>query len=232
MSVKMCRNAVFTSVIVCFLLGVVATTASAQTMFSGSKKKSFGIEYRTVNTHFAEYTSGLGTLNSWENFKLFGLSGQMMWKMADKNGFSIYAGGGASLYMGTYNYEVGMYTGSGSSGPGLDIRIFGEIDYPVDSSTTLMGQVGVSLLYLMSSGVDDDTGIYDAYEEGFGEGIPFIYLGLGGSKQLAGGKAISLMIRLPVIDLGAWTDYWIVNKVPWNEGAGGLAVVFGYHFGG
>ncbi len=214
--------------LVALLMTITAVPAIAQE--SGEKKVSVGIEYRSIGTHFSEYTSGLGTLNSWETFSLYGVAGDMLWKVADKEGFSVYAGGGASLLIGGYDYEVGIYKGSGSAGPALAIRAVGEIDYSLNEGLTLFGQLSASLLYVMASEVDDDTGIYNAYEESFDEGIPCLSLGIGAQGQLSGGRVISGMLQFQMIDLGAWSDYWIVNREPANVGASTFLLRFNYFF--
>jgi hypothetical protein len=214
--------------VVALLMATAAVPVFAQE--SGEKKLSVGVEYRSIGTHFSEYTSGLGTLNSWETFSLFGLAGDMLWKVADKESISLYAGGGASLLFGGYDYEVGIYTGSGSAGPALAIRAVGEIDYPLNEGLTLIGQLTASLLYIMASGVDDDTGIYNAYEEAFDEGIPCLALGIGAQGQLSGGRMISGMLQFQLADLGAWSDYWIVNREPDNVGASTFLLRINYFF--
>jgi len=228
MSMRTPGRVLLYTALVALLMVVTAVPAAAQE--GGEKKVSVGVEYRSIGTHFSEYTSGLGTLNSWETFSLYGIAGDMLWKVADKENFSIYAGGGASLLIGGYDYEVGIYTGSGSAGPALAIRAVGEIDYPLNERFTLLGQLGASLLYMMAGKVDDDTGIYSAYEDSFGEGIPCLSLGIGAQGQLSGGRVISGMLQFQLVDLGAWSDYWIVNSEPANEGASTFLLRFNYFF--
>jgi hypothetical protein len=225
---RMPRGLFIAAVVLCLALPL---TATAQAGGMPAKKKSMGLEYTTAGTHFSEYTSGLGTLNSWETFGLFGVNYDLLWRWKENDAYTLYYGVGASVVMGGYDYEVGIYKGSGGSGPGLGIRLLGEIDYPLQEGTTLLGQAGVSLLYLFSGSVDDDTGIYNAYDESFGTGLPSLFLAAGLQKTLASGRSIGLLIRFQLVDLGAWTDYWIVNDVPADEGSTMTTFQFLYFLG-
>ena len=211
------------------LVVAVASAQDAESLLPPTKFQA-GLQIRTVDTHWAVYTPGAGTLNSWESFKLVGLSADFLLRVADLEKTGLYAGGGVAGYYGSYDYETGIAKGNATAGPGAEIRLMLEVDHAPGPGFTLLGQLGASLLYVLAEGVDDPDDSYGVYSEDFEEGLPTIFLAAGFEKGLGGGGAILALLRYDIVEIGSWTDLTIAGYEPWIESADGPSVQVMYRF--
>lgn len=217
---------------IAILLMVTAASASAKEIKSPVLR--VGLDYRSIETHFSDYSSNYynNFVHIWETFTLFGIRADMLWRKQLKDQLCLEYGFGLGLFAGSYDYEVDGYTGSGGA------SVCGEIDAPLRLSYwlsdefTVFGRLGASLLFITAAEADDPPpgrGMW-FYDDVFTEGLPDIYLGLGVEYKFTPTLALSLMPRFTLFGLGAWADY---GEDPTDEGyeSIGISARLVYEFG-
>lgn len=218
-------------------LAVLATTVlllAAAASVPAEKAKSpvlrAGLDFRSVSTHFSDYSSyyytnfGYYTINTWETFQLLGVRADMLWRKRLKDQLCLEYGFGLGFYVGGYNYEVGMYTGSGRVSFCSEIDVPLRLSYWLSEKLTAFGRLGTSLLFINAANPKDPPpgrwGLW-FYDDAFLEGLPDVYLGLGVDYKFTPAWILSFMLRFTMFGLGAWTDY---GQDPVDEGFQNIGV--------
>lgn len=226
---------VFTLIMLPFLLAIVRPSLALGEEVSGS----IGIVQRTLTTHYADYsayytpTLGYSTINTWETFSLLGVRGGGQKKFYSNDKFTISAVAGLTIFFsGDYDYEVGIYKGSGGVNFAVEVDAGADFVYQVRDKLSLIGRARVSYLHIAAAEADNPPGgAYSNwwYGEEFDSTLLNLFFAPGVSYKISDKISLEALYRFQIAMLSAWTDYGTYPEATEVSGTG-ISVELNYHF--